>query len=48
MKISIIAAMARNRVIGKDNRLPWRIPADLRFFKETTMGHNPCNGPKDL
>jgi dihydrofolate reductase len=39
MRISAIAAMARNRVIGKDNALPWHLPADLRFFKQTTMGH---------
>lgn len=39
MRISLIAAMARNRVIGRDNRLPWRLPADLRRFKELTMGH---------
>ena len=31
--------MARNRVIGRDNRLPWRLPADLAYFKEVTMGH---------
>lgn len=35
--LSIIAAMARNRVIGRDNRLPWRLPADLRHFKTLTM-----------
>ena len=39
MKISLIAAVARNRVIGRDNRLPWRLPADLRRFKELTLGH---------
>ncbi len=38
MKISIIVAMAANRVIGKDNQLPWYLPADLKYFKETTMG----------
>ena len=31
--------MARNRVIGRDNRLPWRLPADLAYFKRVTMGH---------
>ncbi len=36
--LALIAALARNRVIGRDNRLPWRLPADLRFFKQTTMG----------
>ena len=39
MKISIIVAMSMNRVIGKGNCLPWRLPADLRHFKELTMGH---------
>ena len=34
-----IAAMANNRVIGKDGGLPWHLPCDLQFFKQTTMGH---------
>lgn len=38
-RISLIAAMAENRAIGIDNRLPWRLPADLRRFKALTMGH---------
>jgi dihydrofolate reductase len=38
MKISLILAMGRNRVIGRDNRLPWHLPADLAHFKATTMG----------
>ena len=38
MKISIIVAMAANRVIGRDNRLPWHLPADLAHFKAITMG----------
>ena len=37
-QLALIAALARNRVIGRDHRLPWRLPADLRFFKQTTMG----------
>ncbi len=37
-KISLIAAMARNGVIGRDNRLPWRLPADLQHFKALTLG----------
>jgi dihydrofolate reductase len=36
--ISIIVAMSRNRVIGKDNKLVWHLPADLKHFKKTTMG----------
>ncbi len=39
MEILLIAAMAANRVIGRENRLPWHIPAELRLFKETTMGY---------
>lgn len=38
MKISIVVAMAANRVIGRDNQLPWHLPADLKHFKQTTMG----------
>jgi dihydrofolate reductase len=37
-QLALIAALTRNRVIGRDNRLPWHLPADLRFFKQTTMG----------
>ena len=38
MKLSLIAAMAKNRVIGSNNRLPWHLPADLRNFRRVTMG----------
>lgn len=38
MKISLILAMGNNRVIGRDNQLPWRLPADIAHFKTTTMG----------
>jgi dihydrofolate reductase len=38
MKISLIAAMAQNRVIGRDNQLPWRLSADLQHFKALTLG----------
>ena len=37
-KISLIAAMDRNRVIGAEGSLPWRLPADLRWFKRCTVG----------
>ena len=36
--ISLVAAMARNRVIGAGNRLPWHLPEDLKHFKRLTMG----------
>ncbi len=35
--LSIIAAMGTNRAIGLDNQMPWRLPADLRHFKQVTM-----------
>ncbi len=38
MKISMIAAMANNRVIGLGNKMPWHLPADLQFFKRVTLG----------
>lgn len=37
-KVTLIAAMAHNRVIGIDNSLPWDLPADMRHFREQTMG----------
>ena len=45
-RISIIAAMARNRVIGKENSLPWHLPADLQHFKRLTMGKPMIMGRK--
>jgi len=39
MRLSLVVAMARNRVIGRDNALPWRLPADLAHFRKVTMGH---------
>ena len=38
MKISLISAVGRNRVIGKNNQMPWHLPADLKYFKSITMG----------
>jgi len=38
--VSLIVAMSSNRVIGRDGGLPWHLPADLRHFKQTTMGHH--------
>lgn len=44
--LTIIAAMGRGRVIGKDNRLLWRIPEDLKRFKARTLGHPIIMGRK--
>ena len=38
MQVSLIVAMARNRVIGRDQHLPWHLPQDLRHFRATTLG----------
>ena len=46
MKISIIAAMDEKRGIGKDGKLPWNIPSELKHFKEITMGHPIIMGRK--
>ncbi len=46
MKTSIIAAFSENRVIGLNNRLPWHIQEDLKWFKKTTMGHTVIMGRK--
>ena len=39
MSVTLLAAVGRNRVIGRDNDLPWRLPEDLAHFKAVTMGH---------
>lgn len=39
MKRSLIVAMSDNRVIGRDGDLPWRLPADMKRFRRTTLGH---------
>ena len=44
--ISIIAAMSENQVIGDRNRLPWHLPADLRHFKQLTIGKPMIMGRK--
>ena len=45
-RLSLIAAMAANRAIGIDGRLPWRLPADLKRFKTLTVGHTLVMGRK--
>jgi dihydrofolate reductase len=47
MIISIIVAVASNNVIGKNNTLPWHLPADMKYFKETTSGHCVITGRKN-
>ena len=47
MIISIIVAVSENGVIGKENQLIWHLPADLKYFKETTKGHPVVMGRKN-
>lgn len=46
MKLLIIAALDRNRVIGKSGKLPWHLPEDLKRFKRITSGHTVLMGRK--
>lgn len=46
MKISLIAAVAANGVIGRDNKLPWRLRDDMQFFVQKTTGHHVIMGRK--
>ena len=48
MIISAIVAMANNNVIGKNNDIPWYLPADLKYFKKTTIGHHILMGRKSF
>ena len=45
-RVSIIAALARQRVIGLNNTLPWHLPEDLKHFRALTMGHHIVMGRK--
>ncbi|MEO8004343.1 MAG: dihydrofolate reductase [Betaproteobacteria bacterium] len=45
-RISLLVAMAKNRVIGADNKLPWHLSSDLKRFKALTMGHHIVMGRK--
>lgn len=44
--IHLIAAVGENGVIGKENKIPWEIPADLQYFKRLTIGHTIVMGRK--
>jgi dihydrofolate reductase len=46
MNVALIVAVAANGVIGRDNRLPWHIPEDLKWFKRTTLGKPVIMGRK--
>jgi dihydrofolate reductase len=46
IQLSLIVAMASNRVIGRENGLPWSLPKDLAYFKRITMGHPIIMGRK--
>ena len=48
MTVSLIVAVSENGVIGKDNDLIWHLPKDMKFFKDTTMGHHVIMGRKNF
>jgi dihydrofolate reductase len=48
MKVRLIVAMDNERGIGKNNDLMWHLPADMKFFKETTLGHIVVMGRKNF
>ena len=45
-RIALLAAVAKNGVIGKANRLPWHLPEDMKYFRQTTAGHAVIMGRK--
>jgi len=47
MIVSLIVATAENNVIGNDNKMIWHLPRDLKYFKETTLGHHIIMGRKN-
>ena len=46
MRLSLIVAMAKNRVIGSNNHMPWHLPSDFAYFKKVTLGHPVIMGRK--
>src|SRR3989337_497863 len=47
MIVSALAALSKNKVIGKNNDLPWNLPDDMKFFMQTTKGHHCIMGRKN-
>lgn len=47
MNISLIAAVSKNRVIGKENDLPWHLPDDMKYFMQTTKAHHVIMGRRN-
>jgi dihydrofolate reductase len=47
MTLSIIVAATENKVIGKDGKMPWKLPAESAYFRETTKGHPVITGRKN-
>lgn len=47
MTLSLIVAAAENGVIGKDGKMPWRLPAESAYFRQTTLGHPVITGRKN-
>ena len=48
MKVSLIVAVSKNGIIGKDNDLIWHLPKDMKFFKDTTRNHHVLMGRKNF
>ena len=46
MRLSLIWAMSENRVIGRDNQLPWKLPDEMAYFRRTTLNHHIIMGRK--
>jgi dihydrofolate reductase len=47
MSLALIAALSKNGVIGRNNDLPWKLPDDMKYFRETTKGHAVIMGRKN-
>ena len=48
MKVSLIVAVSENGIIGKNNDLIWHLPKDMKFFKDTTLGHHVIMGRRNF